>query len=159
MYVFRLTIQREFSTGASTSQTANVSGCPYLQQWKNFKSIFLTITVGNAGNIQWNTTTEEGICSQSESRLSWIFGDFKYNFLMSHKTNILINFYVEHFIVGDIEFKSMIVLLTKNPTANTTALKVLWWWEWKTWDSSLSLFFLLCYHAALWPEMNQYVPK
>lgn len=46
---------------------------------------------------------------------------------MSHKTNILINFYVEHFIVGDIEFKSMIVLLTKNPTASTTALKVLWW--------------------------------
>lgn len=44
---------------------------------------------------------------------------------MSCKISVLINFYVEYFIVGDIEFKGMIVLLTKNPTVTMTTLKVL----------------------------------
>lgn len=66
MYILRLTVQLEFSKGACTSQTAHVSGCPYVQQQNNLRSVFLTKTVGNAEN----TTTEEGDCSQSESRLS-----------------------------------------------------------------------------------------
>lgn len=67
---------------------------------------------------------------------------------------------MEYFIVADMKFKDMTVLLLKNPTVSTTLLRVPLWLQWETKDSALNLFFFLCCRAAaLWLEMNQFAQQ
>lgn len=69
-----------------------------------------------AEHIKGNTTAKEGVWSQSKSKRSWILGDSKCAPCKSHRICIFNLLLSGTFVVADMKFRGMTVLLPKNLT-------------------------------------------